>query len=81
MAQALDNEILKYLPLLGNEEKKSLLSVIKSFLSLKNDSESLSIEQYNAEIRESEAEYEKGNYITHDAMKKKVEQWQKNAAK
>ena len=81
MAQALDNEILKYLPLLGNEEKKSLLSVIKSFLSLKNDSESLSIEQYNAEIRESEAEYEKGNYITQDAMKKKVEQWQKNAAK
>ena len=81
MAQALDNEILKYLPLLGNEEKKSLLSVIKSFLSLKNDSETLSIEEYNDEIRESEAEYEKGNYITQDAMKKKVEQWQKNAAK
>ena len=37
MAGVLDTEIQKYLPLLGNEEKKSLLSVIKSFLSLRNE--------------------------------------------
>lgn len=29
-----DAEIRKYLPLLGNEEKKSLLSIIKNFLHI-----------------------------------------------
>ena len=35
MAKSLDIEIQETLPLLGNEEKKSLLGVIKSFLNLK----------------------------------------------
>ena len=33
-ANAIDIEIRKFLPLLGNEEKKSLLKVIKNFLHM-----------------------------------------------
>src|SRR5580658_679811 len=69
MAQTLDNEIQKYLPLLGNSEKKSLLSVIKSFLSLNNESEgTISIEEYNKELEDAEAEFERGDYISHKEM-------------
>ncbi len=76
MAQVLDKQIQKYLPLLGDEEKKSLLGVIKSFLSLKKESnERISIEQYNKELGEAEAEYENGDYISNEEMIKKIKKW------
>ena len=76
MAQTLDSEIQKYLPLLGDSEKKSLLGVIKSFLSLKNNMEgTTSIEEYNKELDEAEAGFEKGEYITHEEMLNKIKQW------
>jgi hypothetical protein len=61
---------------LGNSEKKSLLSVIKSFLSLRNESEApASIEEYNKELEEAEGEFERGEYITHGEMLNKIKQW------
>ncbi len=76
MAQALDNEIQKYLTLLGIAEKKSLLSVIKSFLSLKNKtSDSIDLTEYNKELDEAEAEYENKDFITHEEMLKQIKQW------
>ncbi|MDQ6761630.1 MAG: hypothetical protein M3015_03260 [Bacteroidota bacterium] len=35
----------------------------------------ISIEQYNKELDEAEAEFENGEYITHEAMIKKMKQW------
>lgn len=35
----------------------------------------ISIEQYNKEIDEAEAEYKRGEYITHAQMLKKIKQW------
>ncbi len=77
MAAAIDNQIVQSLPLLGNDEKKTLLAVIKSFLSLKGEfvGQSISVEQYNNELNEAESEYEKGNYISHDEMKKQIKTW------
>ncbi len=75
-SHVLDKQIQDYLPLLGNEEKRSLLSVIKSFLSLRKESNGpISIEQYNKELAEAEAEFEKGSYISNDEMKKLVKKW------
>ena len=37
-ANTFDSEIRKFLPLLGNEEKKSLLTIIKSFLHIEEHS-------------------------------------------
>jgi len=75
MAQVLDKQIQDYLPLLGNEEKKSLISVIKSFLNLKKHNEVIDIAEYNRELDEADAAYEKGDYITHEEMKKQIKQW------
>ena len=41
-ANTFDTEIRKYLPLLGNEEKKSLLTIIKNFLHIEGRSEKIS---------------------------------------
>ena len=76
MAQTIDNQIQKYLPLLGNSEKKSLLVVIKSFLSLKNKGyETINTEEYNKELDEAEQEYEKGDYISNEQMIAKIKKW------
>ncbi len=73
LSQMLDKQIQRYLPLLGTEEKKSLISVIKSFLSLRSETTvRLTIDRYNKELEEAEAEYENGDYVTNDEMKKMV---------
>src|SRR4051812_29624841 len=70
---ALDAEINKYLPLLGNEEKSSLLVVIKSFLSLKKESSpSIDVEQYNKEIDEAMARINNGKFTTHEDVEKEM---------
>ena len=75
-AKSLDVEIQKYLPLLGKEEKKSLLGVIKSFLNLKKEESSrISIEQYNKEIDEALAEFKAGKYTTQEELEKEMKQW------
>ncbi len=71
-ASALDIELSKYWSLLTPGQKRSLLDVIKSF------SESpvrVSVEQYNQELAEAEAEYQAGNYITQEEMLKLIRQW------
>lgn len=75
MAQIIDKQIIEYLPLLGNEEKQTLLSVIKSFMNLKTEQKRISKEQYNKEIDASEKEYVEGNYITQAEFKKEIQQW------
>jgi hypothetical protein len=76
MAQVLDKQIQQYLQLLGNEEKKSILSVIKSFVSLRKEIPvQTTIEEYNKELEEAEAEFENGDYIAHEEMKKLVRKW------
>jgi hypothetical protein len=62
------------LPLLGNEEKQSLLTVIKSFLHLKTNNGSR-IEQYNKDIDEAMARIDKGEFTTHEDVEKEMESW------
>lgn len=73
MQASVDIELSKYWVLLSAEQKQSLLQVIKSFIT---DQEKISIQQYNQELAEAEAEYQKGDYITSDEMLKLVQQWQ-----
>ncbi|WP_439559116.1 hypothetical protein [Dyadobacter sp.] len=67
-AKTIDSEILLYLPLLEDEEKKSLLSVIKSFLNLKKEHSpdfENSLEEYNRELDDALKRIESGSFITH----------------
>lgn len=54
----------------------SLVRVLKSMLhyGLKNEGR-ISIEQYNKELEEADAEIEKGDFLTHDDAMKEIRSW------
>lgn len=69
-AQSIDNQILHYLPLLEQDQKKSILSVIKSFIKSKEEvAVRISMEQYNAEIDAAEQQMEAGIFHSIDQVK------------
>ena len=57
-------------------EDLSLLRAIKAMLhyGLKNEGR-ISIEQYNRELDEAEAEIDRGEFITHEDIKKQMTAW------
>lgn len=67
-----DIEFSKYWAALSQDQKKSLLEVVKSFMQ---SPERISVEKYNAELSEAEAEYEAGNHINSEEMLKLIRQW------
>jgi predicted transcriptional regulator len=62
----------QFIDKIGEKKVKSIYTLFEEEI---NQDERISIEQYNKEIDEAEAEFEKGEYITHEAMLKKVKQW------
>ena len=57
----------------ANEKK-----VLAMYALLEDDikhGERISLEQYNKELEEAEAEFEKGNYISQEAMLNEIKQW------
>lgn len=75
MAQVIDKQIIASLPLLDSEEKKSILSVIKSYLHLKSEPARVSIAQYNKEIEAAEKRIETGKFATQDEVEKDATLW------
>jgi len=75
--QTIDSQIVDYLPLLGDEEKRSILGVIKSFVSLrkKEVQERISIEQYNEELDNTLEEIRAGNFLTQEEVEKLSSEW------
>jgi len=76
--RSLDTQIQNYLPLLGKEEKQSILGVIKSFLKLKDaphPPQRLTIEQYNKELEEAEARIDAGHFTSLEDAIKEAESW------
>jgi hypothetical protein len=76
MANVLEQEWHSYFVQLNEVERKSVLLMLKTFLLRRNeDTDRISIEQYNKEIDEALAEAEAGNYITQDEMEKRAAKW------
>ena len=76
MAKALEQELLDYFFQLDDAEKKSVLQMLKTFAKSKEKKISrVSIEEYNKELKEAEAEYERGGYATHKEFVEQIKQW------
>jgi predicted transcriptional regulator len=76
MANTLDKELNEYITQLNEAEKKSVLLMLKTFLSGRQASpERISLEDYNKEIDEALAEAEAGDYITQEEMEKRAAKW------
>jgi alkyl hydroperoxide reductase subunit AhpF len=74
--RVIDHQMVEYFMQLNNAEKKSVVQLIKTFLKARNDASGrISIEQYNRELDEAEAEIEAGNFITQEDLEKEMEKW------
>lgn len=75
--RTIDSEIVSYLPLLGEGEKRSLLGIIEAFLKLKqpDHGKRVSIEQYNAELDEALARINSGKYLTQEEAEAEINGW------
>ena len=74
MISAIDKELNTYIKLLDISQKKSLLDVIKSYLQ-PNDKTTLSLEEYNKELDDSEAEIDRGESYSHEQVKEISNSW------
>jgi hypothetical protein len=76
MANALEQELMQYIHQLDEAEKKSILQMLKTFVKGRDSRvERISIEEYSQELQEAEAEYEKGQYATHEEFVKQIKKW------
>lgn len=75
MAKALDQELYQYILQLDEDEKKSVLQMLKTFISGRTKTTRISIEQYNREIDEAIARVEAGQFHTHEEVKRMVKDW------
>jgi predicted transcriptional regulator len=76
MASAsMNTELNKYFSLLTPAQKKSVLTMIKSFVIPPAASGRISIDQYNKEIDEAMSEAAAGKYITQEELEKQSASW------
>lgn len=76
-SRVLEQEMHHYFMQLSEDEKNSVLQMIKTFLKGKTqESGHISIEQYNKELDEAEREIEEGKFVTQEALEKEMEKWQ-----
>lgn len=76
MTSAIDQEFYRYFTQLDDEQKTSMLQLLKTFL--KSDVQTgnhISIEDYNREIDEALVQAAAGNYITQAEMEKRAAEW------
>ncbi|MBX7226051.1 MAG: hypothetical protein K1X55_08470 [Chitinophagales bacterium] len=70
----LDNSIIELLPLLGNKEKKNILSAIKKYLQISKPSQQ-DIDDYNQEIEEAMLRMDAGIFIKHEDIEAEAKEW------
>lgn len=68
----ISQEMLNYFMQLNEAEKKSVLEMVKTFLnSRKGDFNPQSLEEYNLDLEQADAEIEAGDYVPHKEVMKR----------
>ena len=76
MANALDREMYRYFTQLNDAEKKSVVELLKTFMKgRKNQSNHITIEQYNKELDEAMDRVGQGEYTTFEDLEKEMKSW------
>ena len=76
---AIDRELIYYFMQLDDQQKRSLLEMIKTFLNPADKQPSgINVEEYSNELLKAEAGYERGEYILQEEMLKQIDKWEKN---
>ncbi len=69
---AIREKLSNYMKIADDKKVKAMYALLKEDIKLE---ERISIEQYNNEIAEAEAEYKRGEFISHEEMIQKIKQW------
>jgi len=76
-AKKLDQQIASYLPQLYERQKKTVLTVVKSFMDEQKDWWNEITEEQQHAIDKSLKEMKAGKLIDHESVMKKYQKWQK----
>ena len=72
---SIDTQLQHYWQLLAFEDKKSILSYIKSKVKSKEIPKRLTIEEYNRELDAAEARIRAGQFISQEDLEKEAASW------
>ncbi|MEN9548722.1 MAG: hypothetical protein RIR12_1313 [Bacteroidota bacterium] len=72
-AMAIRKKLVSYLQIAEEKKVKAIYALVQN--DIEQEEGRLDIKQYNKELAEAEAEFSKGDYISHAAMKKQIKQW------
>jgi hypothetical protein len=73
---SLSKEMLRYFTQLNAAEQKSVVLLIKTFLSgRRGDFTPQTLEEYNRELEEADQRIEAGHYLTQEDMEKEMKTW------
>jgi hypothetical protein len=65
-------ELLRYFTLLKDAEQKSILQMLKTFVdSRQEEFKPVTLEEYNRELEEADAEIEAGEFVSHEEVMKR----------
>lgn len=68
----LKEEMLTYFSRLTTEEQQSILAMVKTFSNSRNtEFGPVTLDEYNRELEEADAEIEAGDFIAHEEVKKR----------
>ncbi|MEP6949683.1 MAG: hypothetical protein ABI863_10435 [Ginsengibacter sp.] len=68
----LSEEMLAYFSRLNREEQQSVPAMVKTFINSPNkEFGTVTLDEYNRELEEADAEIEAGDFVTHEEVKKK----------
>lgn len=66
-------KLVSYLLVAEEKKVKAIYALVQN--DIEHEKGRIDIRQYNKELAEAEAEFAKGDYISHAAMKKEIMQW------
>jgi predicted transcriptional regulator len=69
---AIRKKLSNYMQVADDKKVKAMYALLKDDIK---QEERITIEQYNKELDEAEAEYKRGEFITHEDMLKKIKKW------
>jgi hypothetical protein len=71
-AESIRKKLESYLHVADEKKITAIYTLLQEQIE---QEERISIKQYNQELQEAEEEFERGEYITNEEMKKKLEEW------
>ena len=75
-ARAIEQEMYTYFMQLNDEQKKSVVKMIKIFTKGNPpDNKRITIEQYNLELEEAEQQIKAGNFVTQEELEEEMKTW------